>query len=195
MQVDRRSQEALFGELLGRRVPLSGHDVYEILEDQGGSHRRFGQIALAWGLCEPQHVWETWAEQLAERAPRVDLARVGVDVQATVYISATVAAELGIIPVRAHPGGLIIAASERTIARAVERLAHGTDRRGAFVLAEPSQIRQALERYYPDSPLHTRSHPTACADKPCANRCAGPACNRRRLLIVPDTTAKMRTAG
>jgi Type II secretion system (T2SS), protein E, N-terminal domain len=194
MDADQRSQEALFGKLLGRRVPLSHHDIHEILEEQSGSRRRFGQIALAWGLCEPQHIWATWAEQLTERTPRVDLARIGVDVQATLQVSRAVAAELGIVPVRAHPGGLVVAASERTIARAAERLAKGAGGRITFVLAEPSQIREALIRYYPDLAIPARTSPDTCADRPCADRCAGPTCRRRRLLMVPDTTAPMRTA-
>src|SRR4051794_2875653 len=151
MQADTRLSETLFGELLGRRVPLSNHDVDEILEEQGGNRRRFGQIALGWGLCEPRHVWETWAEQLAGRTPRVDLGTLGVDVQATLQISGALAAELGIVPLRAYPGGLVIAASEQSIARAAERLARMTGRRVAFVIADPSQIRQALERYYPQA--------------------------------------------
>src|SRR3954469_11052440 len=191
MQADARLSETLFGELLGRRVPLSSHDVFEILEEQGGSRRRFGQIALGWGLCEPRHVWETWAEQLTDRTPRVDLGTMGIDVQATLHLSGALAAELGIVPVRAHPGGLIIAASELTIARAAERLGQDAGRRVAFVLAEPSPIRQALERYYPQVPLQAGSRPT-CAGRPCADRCAGAKCGRQRARIISES---LRTAG
>jgi MshEN domain len=194
MQADLRSSGALFGELLGRRVPLSSHDVFEILEEQGGSHRRFGQVALGWGLCEPRHVWETWAEQLAGRTPRVDLGKMGIDVQATLHLSGTLAADLGIVPVRAHAGGLVVAASERTIARAAERLAHDAGRQVTFVLAEPAQIRQALERYYPDALIQPRIR-AACDDRPCADRCAGATCARRRPPSVPDAPAVLRTAG
>jgi hypothetical protein len=195
MQADASLREALFGELLGRRIALSSHDVYEILEEQTGSRLRFGQIALRWGLCEPRHVWETWAEQLAGRTPRVDLAVLGIDVQATHHLNGALAAELGIVPVRAHPGGLIVAASEQSVARAAERLGQDADRRVDFVLAEPSQIRQALERYYPDLLVRASSEP-ACAHRPCADRCAGARCGRRdRLSIRAHGSAPLRTAG
>lgn len=36
----------LFGEWLGRLVPLSTHDVSEILADQAATGRPFGEIAL-----------------------------------------------------------------------------------------------------------------------------------------------------
>ncbi len=56
-----------FGELLSRFVNLSAHDVSEILEDQSSSRRRFGEIALAFGLCQPQHVWKAWWCRLSAR--------------------------------------------------------------------------------------------------------------------------------
>ena len=40
-----------FGELLSRMVPLSGHDVEEILSEQNSNRRKFGDIALAWETC------------------------------------------------------------------------------------------------------------------------------------------------
>src|SRR2546423_848682 len=53
-----------FGEILGRLVNLSGHDVNEILEEQNATHQRFGEIALSWGLCAPEDVWQAWCDQL-----------------------------------------------------------------------------------------------------------------------------------
>ena len=71
-----------FGELLGKLVKLSQHDVEEILEDQTATHRRFGDIALSWGLCQPEHVWQAWSDQLLTQVQRVDLETLGVDSQA-----------------------------------------------------------------------------------------------------------------
>ena len=68
----------LFGQCLGRVVPLSAHDVSEILEHQAATRRRFGEIALAWGLCRPQHVWQAWWAQLAQRGSLV-FADIGYD--------------------------------------------------------------------------------------------------------------------
>src|SRR5687768_4242797 len=110
------SEDRLFGELLGRFVPLSSHDVLEILEEQSGSRRRFGQIALSWGLCEPQHVWRTWAAQLRGRTPTIDLQKTGIDTQATLHMPAFVAQRLGVIPVRSIDGRLIVATSEAGLA-------------------------------------------------------------------------------
>ena len=56
-------RRARIGELLSRIVPLSGHDVEEILEEQSANRRKFGEIALAWGLCRPEHVWDAWCQQ------------------------------------------------------------------------------------------------------------------------------------
>ena len=75
-------QNARFGELLGRMVELTGHDVEEILNEQEVTHRRFGEIAMSWGLCRPEHVWHAWASQVSEEGTRIDLDDFGVDSQA-----------------------------------------------------------------------------------------------------------------
>ena len=41
------NRRARMGELLSRMVPLSGHDVEEILEEQNSNRRKFGEIALS----------------------------------------------------------------------------------------------------------------------------------------------------
>ena len=43
-------RRARFGELLSRLVPLSGHDIEEILQEQSANRRKFGDIALS---CSP----------------------------------------------------------------------------------------------------------------------------------------------
>jgi hypothetical protein len=175
------SEDRLFGELLGRLVPLSSHDVCEILEEQSSSRLRFGQIALSWGLCEARHVWHAWATQLHGRTPRIDLAKTGIDAQATLHLPAPLAARLGIIPVRSTDGRLIVAASEAGLANAAAALASADfSQKVRFVLSDPRQIDQAIRTYYgqwlDDMPRET------CA-RPC-DGCKGATCAR-----VPRFTA------
>jgi hypothetical protein len=139
----------LFGEYLARIVELSGHDVSEILEEQTASHRRFGDIALAWGLCQPEHVWEAWVHQLAHRTPVVDVDALGVDTQATGELPARWARRYRAVALRRVGDALVIAADEATLARASKRLPALLGRQVHFVVARPGQIDAALSTYYP----------------------------------------------
>lgn len=172
------SEVRLFGELLGRLVRLSSHDVCEILEEQSGSRRRFGQIALSWGLCEAQHVWQAWANQLHGRTPRIDLEKTGIDTQATLHLPAALAARLGVIPVRSIDGRLIVAVSQSALAPAAEALATGGfSQQICFVLSDPRQIEQAIQTYYGQW-LEVN------LARPCAGPCKGEACRRPRQVTA-----------
>lgn len=138
----------LFGEYLARVVHLSGHDVAEILEDQAASGRRFGEIALAWGLCQPEHVWEAWAHQLAHHTPHVNLRSIGVDVQATAAVPARLARRYRAIPIRTVGETLVVAVDESTVGPAAVRLPAILRRKMHFVVAPPDQIDAALDTYY-----------------------------------------------
>ena len=139
---------AKFGELLGRLVPLTGQDVAEILEEQKMSHRRFGQIALSWGLCQPEHVWQAWCEQLSNYPERIDLDRIGIDTQAIGLIPAEVARQFGVIPIRALSRRMVVAASEQTLDDAVENLPRLLSQQVQFVVADADQIRRAIATHY-----------------------------------------------
>ena len=139
----------LFGECLGRVVPLSGLDVAEILEDQETSGRRFGEIALAWGLCQPEHVWVAWAAQLGQQTQVVDLSRVGIDAQAVAMVPARLARRMRAVPVRTAGEDLVVAAEEATLERAAKRLPRLLGRKVRFVVAPADQIQSALTAYYP----------------------------------------------
>ena len=140
-----------FGEYLARVVDLSGHDVAEILEDQSASGRRFGEIALAWGLCQPQHVWEAWANQLEHRTPTVDLDALGVDAQATAELPARLARRFSAVPVRRAGAELVVATDADSLPRAEARLPALVGGNVHFVLAPTAQIQSALRTYYPTS--------------------------------------------
>jgi type IV pilus assembly protein PilB len=141
-----------FGELLGRLVNLTRHDVDEILEDQNATHRRFGDIALAWGLCDPQHVWQAWCDQLLSQVQKIDLEKLGVDAQASSMIHPDVARRLNAIPIRCLGSQLIIAVADADTRRASAELSLITGKDLRFVVADPHQIQLAIASYYPPGP-------------------------------------------
>jgi hypothetical protein len=145
------TQNPLFGECLAKVVRLSAHDVSEILEHQAATRRKFGEIALAWGLCRPQHVWQAWWAQLATDTPCVDLHRIGVDVQAVAHLPADLAVQFRAVPLRCHEDQLVVATCERGLARAAAELPALIGKQVKFVVAEPSQLDEVIVAYYPSA--------------------------------------------
>jgi hypothetical protein len=143
--------QARFGELLGRLVNLSRHDVDEILEEQNANHQRFGEIALSWGLCAPEHIWQAWCDQLIEQVQRVDLEKLGVDSQAAGLISGDLARKLNAIPIRCLGSQLVIAAAEHNHPLITSEFRKITDMSLRFVTADADQIRAAISVYYAGS--------------------------------------------
>jgi hypothetical protein len=146
-----------FGQLLGRFVPLSEQDVAEVLDAQAVSGRRFGEIALSWGLCRPLHIWQAWSAQLAHDSQRVDLNQLGIDTQALAQVPASIARAFGVLPVRAFDNVLILATSPCHRPREPQ-LRKLLPQELQFVLCEPEQLSRAIDTYYPESPIAGPSH-------------------------------------
>jgi hypothetical protein len=144
-------RRARFGELLRKMVPLSGHDVEEILQEQSASRRRFGDIALAWGLVKPEHVWDAWCQQTADGQEVVDLEKIGVDAQAAAMLPAEVARQHHVIPLRIA-GDAVLLATANGAAEHADELGALLRRRVTFVHAESKQVERMLDRYYPSNP-------------------------------------------
>jgi hypothetical protein len=145
------SGSPLFGECLGKVVRLSAHDVSEILEHQAATRRKFGEIALAWGLCRPQHVWQAWWAQLSSDTPCVDLTRIGIDAQAIAHVPADLAMQFRAVPLRCHEDQLVVATCPRGLPRASAELPALIGKQVKFVLADPQQLDEAIAAYYPVS--------------------------------------------
>ena len=145
----QQPQQMRFGECLGRVVRLSAHDVAEIMEDQAATRRKFGEIALAWGLCRPQHVWQAWWEQLSRNTPHVDLTKIGVDAQAVDAVPADLAVQFRVVPLRHFRDQLVVAACEQALARAQAELPSMLNKQVQFVTADPAQLDDAIAAYYP----------------------------------------------
>jgi hypothetical protein len=146
-----KSGRARIGELLSRMVPLSGHDVEEILQEQSATRRRFGEIALAWGLVKPEHVWNAWCQQSEDGTEAVDLEKIGVDSQAAALLPASVARQHHVIPLRVATDAILLASANGAMAH-TDELSALLHRRVTFVQADKKQLERMLDRYYPSDP-------------------------------------------
>jgi hypothetical protein len=142
-------QRQRIGELLKRLVPLSAHDVEDILHEQRGTPMRFGETAISMGLCQPEHVWRAWCGQGSDEVQRVDLDQVGVDAQAIPLIARDIAMQFGVIPIRVAGDLLVVATSDLCFEEAVVGLPPLLHLKLKFVLAPQQQIQKALATYYP----------------------------------------------
>lgn len=143
-------QRQKMGDLLRRLVPLSWHDVNEILQEQRISSRRFGETAIALGLCRPEHVWQAWCGQRPDQLEPVDLEQVGIDSQAVMLISREIAMKFGVIPLRVAEEQLIVATAESTYRQAIGALQPFLKQKIKFVIAPDSQVWAAIASYYPE---------------------------------------------
>jgi hypothetical protein len=141
-------RRARIGELLSRLVPLSGHDVEEILQEQSANRRKFGEIALAWGMCRPEHVWDAWCQQ-AEHDNPIDLERVGIDARAVALLGGEMARQFNVIPVRAASDVALVAIADPAPEHVVAELTRIIGRQIKFLRAESQQLRSLIDRYYP----------------------------------------------
>ncbi len=136
------------GEILSGLVPLSGHDIEEILSEQSATRQRFGDIALAMGLCRPEHIWKACSTQLDSGPRRIDLGALGIDSGAVEHVSAEIARRYCAVPVRVMADQLVVAVEESSLEGAAAAL-QGHALKVNFVLADREQIEQAIATYYP----------------------------------------------
>lgn len=136
------------GERLSHLIPLSSHDIEEILAEQGATGRRFGDIALRMGLCRPEHIWAVWRDQLAECPQRVNLNEFGIDAQAVAHVSRELATRFHVVPVRVLNDEIVLAVDESAFPEVAGELASMLHDKVQFVFSSHQQIASALRTYY-----------------------------------------------
>lgn len=137
-----------FGELLGKMVPISSLDVEEILTEQTGNHRRFGDIALSWGLCQPKHVLSAWCDQLVAREQQVDLDAMGVDAQAAQLIDSATAIRLNAMPIRCLDEQLVVAVVDCGSDEMSAELESITGKKIVLVSSDSRQLARVIRTHY-----------------------------------------------
>lgn len=136
------------GERLSNLVPLSGHDIEEILSEQGASGKRFGDIAIELGKCSPEHIWRAWSGQLAESPQHVDIEYFGIDSQAVAHVPHHLAVRYHAIPLRVLDDVVVIAVDEAVYPQAAKELLRHLNGKAQFVLSSHKQIARAIRSYY-----------------------------------------------
>ncbi|MGC4032475.1 MAG: hypothetical protein QM754_12240 [Tepidisphaeraceae bacterium] len=134
------------GQILSQTVPLSEHDVEEILQEQHVSRQRFGDAALALGKVRPQQVWEAWIKQLRETP--IDLDRVTPDSPAIDALPRSAALALKVLPLRLRGNELVVAfASENS--PDLNALERATGYQVIAIAAKSETIARTLAKFYP----------------------------------------------
>jgi hypothetical protein len=137
------------GELLSRIIPLSDHDVEEILHEQASTNKKFGDIALQLGLCKPEHVLQAWLHQLETRTERISVERIGVDAQALVHLNRTLALKYLALPVRAMRDEVLLAVAHVPTSDDLIKIETHAGKRVKLVLADEAELKSAIDRFYP----------------------------------------------
>jgi hypothetical protein len=128
---------------------LSSIDIDEILEQQAVSHRRFGEIAVSWGLCEPVDLCEAWCAQFSECVDGSDLTQGDLDARLILSMPAKLARQLQVVPLVSIADQMVVAAAQPVDGDQWMAILEATGMDVRFVLAEPEAIAAALDVYYP----------------------------------------------
>ncbi|MBN1342254.1 MAG: hypothetical protein JXQ73_06220 [Phycisphaerae bacterium] len=136
------------GQILREMGILTDGDVAEILEQQERTGRRFGQIALAWGLATPEQIWTAWSKQLAEHEQRVDVDEVGIDTRAVERVSSVVARFYHVLPLRLWGDNLVVAVPDNGDHGSLDDLPILLDCQVHSCLCDAQQVDEYLDRVY-----------------------------------------------
>jgi hypothetical protein len=138
----------LLGQVLRRMGKMTAMDIDEILVEQAVTKRRFGQIALAWGLCQAADLCDAWCSQLAEDTAPIELGNVLPDPRALAAIPAGLARSIGVLPLACIGDYLILAIAHRPDGVELTQLIRTCGHDVRFIPADAPQLRTAIDRYY-----------------------------------------------
>jgi kynurenine formamidase len=137
------------GQLLEQIVPLTPHDIEDILQEQKATRQRFGDAALALGFVQPQHVWKAWIKQVESECVEVDLDAIGIDTQSLDHLPSGVARQFRVVPVRTSDNELVVACARSLDDVTKSQIQAHVRKHVHFVLTRSGQVEQALTQYYP----------------------------------------------
>lgn len=137
------------GQILSECVPLSAHDVAEILEEQKVSRQRFGDAALALGLAQPEQVWHAWIQQLQGREAPNDVTTLDLDPSAARLLTSRFAVQHRMLPIRSRGEELVVAVDAMPSPEVAQKAAADSGKRLIFIRATSASLTRGLQQHYP----------------------------------------------
>lgn len=138
----------LIGQVLNQMGKLTTIDIDEILVEQAMNHRRFGEIALSWGLCEIEQVAEAWCRQLAESDRTADLNEIAIDPSAAAALAPELARRLGAVPIRVLGNLVIVGTARKLDPTETGQISRAMGKDVRCVRIDPTQLKAALKTFY-----------------------------------------------
>ncbi|GIW76018.1 MAG: hypothetical protein KatS3mg104_1081 [Phycisphaerae bacterium] len=145
------------GQWLQEIVPLSTHDVEDILQEQKSTRQRFGDVALSLGLVRPEHVWKAWIRQIESETTEVDLQEVGIDAQVVNLLPRQVVHQHRVLPIRTSGEEVVIACETIPTEQTQRLIRQFLPQRAVFIRARSGQLDQAIHRYHPPTRYRTEA--------------------------------------
>jgi hypothetical protein len=139
----------LIGQMLNRMGNLSAIDIDEILVEQAVTHRRFGEIALSWGLCDVEQLCQAWCDQWSWEDSGGNGGMLAPEEQALSSVPAELARRLLVLPLKLM-GNQLIAAAARTLDSAeISELVRAVGHDVRLMRADVALVQQAIDAHYP----------------------------------------------
>ncbi len=137
------------GELLIRENILTPADLERAREDQRRNGGRLGEALVRLGLVDEQDLVRTLSKQYG--VPTVDLANFEIDPEVTKLVPEDLVQKYRIIPINRVGSTLIVAVDDPSNMFALDDIKFLTGYNVEMVLAAPSAIKEAIDRYYDSS--------------------------------------------
>ncbi len=138
------------GQILIEHGVLSEQQVFEVLQAQREQHKPFGVLAERMFDVTLQSMERAWVDQYCRITGEMDLSQEQIDPRVLHTINRRQAWQFEMMPLHYEPGGeLVVAASDRRLARAVTFAANRLESVVYFRVVPAKQLREYLMKHYP----------------------------------------------
>lgn len=142
------------GEALVNQGMLTNEQVEQILDVQQNRARPFGVLAEEMFGVDPAAIESAWLDQLCTVSERVSLDGLNPTYDILDTLDRRQAWQFRVFPVRRDLSEVVLATTEKHLARAMRFAASGLSFPTYFVLTSPESLGSALERCYPIDGMH-----------------------------------------
>jgi len=143
-EVDYRTKQ--LGEILIERGLIAPRDLQRVLSLQEKTGKRLGQILIEEGILSEEALAEALSLKL--NIPKVDIDSYAIDPQVVHLIPKEMAKKYKLIPLFRVENTLTVAMADPLDVFAIDAVRHYTGLQIQEVIATPSDVEQAIERYY-----------------------------------------------